>query len=271
MPRPPLIVTTPEAVMDATLGAMTIGALPVLGGFHAGHADIIRRSVAENDETIVAMLDLNAPVPDHAVRDAHEAGARIIYKPDPETMFPPGASTLVEVSGNGPHWQRSRRPEQSGRVATLVAVLLNQLQPTRTYVGEKDWGQLKTFQRMHADLALSGEMIACPIVRDPDGLPLSTYNHLLSDDQRRAAAVVSGALFDIQRAALIGETQAATLLARAKAAIEAEPMVALTQMAIVDPETLEDVNTVTTGDRALVTASIGDLRIVDNVHLVMGS
>lgn len=265
--------TTPPEVMDATLGAVTIGLVPVMGTLHEGHLSLIRRSHAENDDTIVAVVDpAGAPLtlPDNDQREALEAGASIFYLPAPQVIFPEGAATSVHVAGLAERWEGEAFPGHVDRIATLLTVVLNQLQPTRTYLGEKHLQVLAVVRRAHEDLALSGEIVGCPIVRDPDGLPLSSYNAGLTADQRAAALAVPNALFAIQQQVLEGEGDAAALAARGRDIIAAQPAVALEYLAIVDPVTFEPQTIAETGLYAIAAATIGDIRIVDNVYLQRG-
>lgn len=265
--------TTPAEVMDATLGAVTIGLVPVLGSLHEGHFSLIRRSHAENDDTIVALVDPGGTpllLPDNARHEAIEAGAHIFYLPVPETMFPKDAATSVHVAGIADRWEGDARPGHFDRVTTLLTVLLNQLQPTRTYLGEKHLQQLAVFERAHEDLALAGEIVACPIVRDPDGLPLSSYNAGLTAEQRAAALAIPNALFAIQQRVLEGEGDVTTLESLGREIVASRPAVVLEYLAIVDPVTFEPQATAETGLYAIAAATIGDIRIIDNVYLQRG-
>lgn len=256
--------------MDATLGAVTIGLVPVMGELHAGHLALIARSHAENDDTVVALADPagNAiPFPDDASREAAEAGASIFYTPEPGTIFPPGFGTTVHVAGLTDRWEGAARPGHVDRVTTLMIILINQIQPTRTYLGEKHLQQLAVLERAHEDLALSGEIVPCPTVRDPDGLPLSSYNAGLDTDQRAAAQSVPDALFAIQQRVREGETDAAALVSLGREIIAAREAVALDYLAIIDPATFAPCAVVETGAYAIVAATVGDVRIIDNVYL----
>lgn len=274
MLRSPTSFTTPADVMDATLGAVTIGLVPVMGSLHAGHLALIRRSHAENDDTIVAMVDPAGnplDLPDADLRDAGDVGARIFYLPCPTTIFPEGFASRVQVDGLADRWEGAFRPGHFDRVTTLFTILLNQLQPTRTYVGEKHLQQVAVLQRVHRDLSLSGTIVPCPIVRDPDGLPLSSYNARLTADERSAALAVPDAMFTIQQGALDGESQSATLEEIGRRIIAAQPMLTLEYLSIIDPETFLPMPEVVTGAHAIVAASIGGTRLIDNVHLQRGT
>lgn len=268
--REPVIAALPDEVMDAALGAMTIGLVPVMGALHEGHLALIRRSDLENDETVVAIFDPNAETPEissNDIRDAHQGGARIFYCPDPETIFPDGFTTHILVDGLDDRFEGEFRPGRSGRTTAYFAILLNQLQPTRTYVGEKHLQRLALLRRMSEDLSLPGEIVGCPTVRDPDGLPLSSYNARLTPEEREAALAIPKALFAMQLRAVKGERDAETLVALGREIIEAQPAVTLQYLAIVDPDTFEPVDPVVAGARAIVAGTVGDARIIDNIYL----
>lgn len=273
MSRPPVIATTPDEVMDATLGAITIGLVPVMGALHEGHLALIRRSDAGNDDTIVAVVDpagAQLQVTQREIADASRTGAHIFYVPDIETVFPQGFATSIHVEGLTSRWEGESRPGHFDRVSTLFAILLSQIQPTRTYAGEKHLQQLAVLQRMHKDLSLAGEIVPCPTVRDPDGLPLSSDNTELSPDNREAALVLPTALFAMQHQALEAGSDVATLEANARMLIGEQPGVSLDYLAIIDPETFEPLTELRTGARAIVAATVGKTRILDNIYLQTG-
>ena len=274
MHRQPTRCTTPADVMDATLGAVTIGLVPALGALHAGHLALIRRSHAENDDTIVVIFDPDGTplsLDDTDFQQASEEGARIFYNPAPTTVYPPGFATTVHINGLSDRWEGESQPEAQDRIATLMTILINQLQPTRTYLGEKHLQQLTIVKRLHTDLSLSGEIVTCPIVRDPDGLPLSSANATLTPDERNTALAIPAALFAIQQRTLEDETNSAILEAEARTQIAAHPDINLEYLAIVDPETFTPLPEVVTGARAIVAATIGGTRILDNVYLQRGT
>ncbi|HEV2067568.1 MAG TPA: pantoate--beta-alanine ligase, partial [Thermomicrobiales bacterium] len=139
-----------------------------------------------------------------------------------------------------------------------------------TYLGAKHLQQLAVLSRVHRDLSLSGEIVACATVRDPDGLPLSSYNAGLSEEERAAALVIPSALFTIQQQALEGERSSPSLLEMGREIVARQPVVKLDYLAIVDPETFEPLAEVVTGAHAIIAANVGATRIIDNVHLQAG-
>lgn len=274
MLRRPVRATTPADVMDATLGAVTIGFVPVLGEIHAGHLALIHRSHQENDDTIVAIADPEGgmiDVPEDQLAAARNEGARIFYFPEPGMMYPQGFSTTIHAGGLTERWEGANGSGHFDRMTTLMAILLNQLQPTRTYVGEKYLQLVGAIRRMHRDLSLPGEIVVSPTVRDPDGLPTSAGHASLSQDQRVAAQAIPNALFAIQQRAMEGETGSEVLEAVGREIIAAHPELELEYLAIVDPETFEPIPAVRTGARAIAAGTVGTARILDNVHLTAGT
>ncbi|MCA9833822.1 MAG: pantoate--beta-alanine ligase [Thermomicrobiales bacterium] len=268
-----LTLTTPEQVRDATIGAMTIGLVPIMGTMHEGHLALIRRADLENDETVVVIFDPAGDVPEITPNDlltANGAGARIFYRPEPDTIFPPDFSTSVRVPGLSANWEGAARLGYFDRVTAFFVVVLNQLQPTRTYVGEKHLQQLMILQRVHDDLNLSGEIVPCVTVRDPDGLPLSSYNARLTDAERLAAVAIPQALFAMQHAAR-SEENATTLVAIGREITDAQPLLTLEYLAVIAPETFAEVDSISDGDYAIIAATIGETRILDNIHLGAGN
>lgn len=271
--RRTLTLTTPESVQDATIGAMTIGLVPIMGAIHEGHLSLIQRSHLENDETVVAIFDPSGEVPSVSQDDiaaVREAGARIFYRPEPETIFPPDFSTSVRVPDLASHWEGEARKGHFDRITAFFVILLNQLQPTRTYVGEKHLQQLRILQRVHADLVLSGEIVPCVTVRDPDGLPLSSCNASLSEEERAAALTIPQALFAMQQAVINGEQDAAKLIAIGREMLDAQPLLHLDYLDIVQPAMFTVAGKVTGGEYAIVAAVLGETRLLDSLQLNPG-
>lgn len=271
MPQRVVTATTPNEVLDATLGAITIGLVPVMGPFHDGHVALIARSDAENDDTVVVFFDPAGGLPDITQADvmkAHAAGARIFYRPEPGTITPHGWSTIVHVTGLTDRWEGATDPTLFGRVTTLYTILLNQLQPSRTYVGEKHYQQLVVLQRLREDLSLSGEIVAVPTLRDRDGLPLGSVNRALTANQRAMARAVPQALFAMQEAVHRGARDADTVVATGQAMLDAAPDIRVDYLALVHPATLEPVRRVANGTRAIIAVTIGEARLLDTVSFM---
>jgi pantoate--beta-alanine ligase len=200
-----------------------------------------------------------------------ESGVDVVFVPSVEEMYPswPAApSTTVSVRGVSERWEGASRPGHFDGVATVVAKLFTSAGPCRAYFGLKDFQQLAVVRRMASELSLPVEVIGCPIVREPDGLALSSRNVRLSATERRAATALSQALA-AGRAALAGGAPSGAAVTRAmRAVIDAEPLVHLDYAVVVDTDTLEEVGTPGESDEAslrlLVAAQVGPVRLIDN-------
>jgi len=269
-----------RAALRAALGEQNPrpGLVPTLGALHAGHQALIRQAAAENGRVVVSVFlnptqfsnpeDLSR-YPRDLARDvalAVEVGANLIYAPTVAEVYPAGDATTVHVAGLTDRWEGAARPGHFAGVATVVTKLLNHVRPARAYFGEKDFQQLVVIRRLHADLALPGEIVACRTVRDSDGLALSSRNARLSPTERRQAAVLWRALFRMRTAAE-GVTDVDALLAAGEKAILIESAVQLDYLAIVDPTTLEPLDRLVPGARAIIAATVGETRLIDNVLL----
>ncbi len=260
----------------------TIGLVPTMGALHAGHLSLMRRARAENDLVVVSVFvnptQFNDPAdlanyPRTLERDAElasTAGVDAIYAPDASGIYPAGFATTVAVSGITERWEGEARPGHFAGVATVVTILLNQVRPHRAYFGEKDFQQLATIRRMHRDLALPGEIVPCPTVREADGLAMSSRNARLSPEMREVAPALYQALAAMRDAALAGESSALRLAIAGAVLIKRVPAFEIDYLNVVDPLTLEPLDTVTPGTRAIVAATIGGVRLIDNLGLMPG-
>jgi pantoate--beta-alanine ligase len=266
--------------LRVALVADQVGMVPTMGALHEGHISLIHRSAAENERTVVSVFinptQFNDPgdlaaYPRDFERDyelATKAGADLIYAPHLAEVYPAGFATAVEVAGLADRWEGEFRPGHFKGVATVVAILLNTVRPARSYFGEKDFQQLVIVRRLHRDLALPGEIVGCPTVRDGDGLALSTRNSRLLLEQRSAAVAIPRALSRMDELVAYGERQTDAILFAGQEILEQEPTIASDYLAVVDPETLEPVGEITPGARALIAARIGSVRLIDNLELL---
>jgi len=274
----PVVLRTPQEIARWR-AAGSLGLVPTMGALHEGHASLIRRAAAECDAVIVSIFvnptQFNDPAdleryPRPFERDvtvAGEHGAAAIYAPDVETMYPAGHATTIHVAGVTERWEGEHRPGHFDGVATVVSILLNQVRPDRSYFGEKDWQQLAMIRRMAADLSLPGEIIGCPLIRDDDGLALSSRNVRLSPEEREAALVIPSSLMRIRDRVAAGERSVASLLDVGHGVLRTRPEVAVEYLAIVDPDTLEPLETIDHAARALVAARAGHTRLIDTMDL----
>lgn len=274
-----LKVVTTRAELRAALRDTAPGFVPTLGALHAGHATLIARSAAENSRTVVSIFVNPSQFSDSAglatyprdlQRDgelAAEYGAELIFAPSVDEVYPPEFATTVEVAGIAESWEGAFRPGHFRAVTTVVTVLLNLVRPARSYFGEKDYQQLAIIRRLHADLALPGEIIMCPTVRDADGLALSSRNAQLTEDERKWAAILPRTLVQMARLAYQGEQDTAALVESGYRMLSEDPELTIEYLAVVDGETLAPVGSMRTGARALVAARIGSVRLIDNLAL----
>jgi pantoate--beta-alanine ligase len=259
--------------------AGTLGLVPTMGALHAGHASLIRQAASECDNVVVSIFvnptQFNDPgdlerYPRPFERDvavAGEHGASAIYAPAVESMYPPGHGTMVHVAGVTERWEGAHRPGHFDGVATVVTILLNHTRPDRAYFGEKDWQQLAMLRRMVADLGLPGEIVACPLVRDADGLALSSRNVRLSAAEREAALVIPRTLEMLRAQVAAGERSVRTLLTFGGAVLAGDQRIRVEYLTIVDPVTLEPLDTIIGDARALVAARSGDTRLIDTMDV----
>ncbi|HET7095303.1 MAG TPA: pantoate--beta-alanine ligase [Thermomicrobiales bacterium] len=274
----PHVVRT-RAGIRAALGDDAPGLVPTMGALHAGHAALIRRSVAENERTVVSIFVNPTQFSDQADLAAYPrsfdddlatvaaAGADLVFAPTVGEMYPPGFSTAVDVDGLSRRWEGASRPGHFRGVATVVAILLGLIRPARAYFGEKDYQQLTIVRRLHADLALPGVVVGCPTVRGADGLALSSRNARLSAADRATAAALPRALAVMADLARDGVRDAARLEAAGCAELEAAPEIEIDYLAVVDGATLEPVAEAAAGSRVLAAVRLGGVRLIDNIAL----
>ncbi|HZT07101.1 MAG TPA: pantoate--beta-alanine ligase [Chloroflexota bacterium] len=275
------MVETIESVRRAVQSASKpLGLVPTMGYLHEGHLSLIRTARAECDAVVVSIFvnptqfgpgedferyprDLN--------RDlslCEREGVDVVFTPNAREMYPQGFRTYVDVTELQDRWEGASRPGHFRGVATVVTKLFRIVQPQRAYFGEKDYQQLKLVQRMAADLVLDVEVIGCPIIREPDGLAMSSRNVYLDDESRRRAAALFAALADAQRDLACGVRSAARLCTDMRAALDRVGGIAIDYVAVVDPESLEPVDVVANEARALIAAWVGGVRLIDNAPLV---
>jgi pantoate--beta-alanine ligase len=257
----------------------TVGLVPTMGALHRGHVSLIETAARGNERVIVSIFvnptQFNDPAdllryPRDFERDvaiARDAGVHAIYAPQVATIYPAGFSTSVSVSGITEDFEGESRPGHFDGVATVVTILLNQVRPDHAFFGEKDFQQLAMIRRMQRDLALPGEIVACPTVRDDDGLALSSRNVRLSPAARTAALVLSRTLFAMRDQTGQSRDNMFRLVTMGAVLVRTEPLVHLEYLQVVDPETLLPVETLVPGARALIAATVDGVRLIDNLEL----
>lgn len=257
----------------------TIGFVPTMGALHAGHLSLVRAARATCDAVVVSIFvnpkqfgpsEDFAKYPrtfeaDRALLE-HE-GVNLLFAPSAEEMYLPSACTFVEIEGVSDRLDGASRPGHFRGVATVVAKLFHIINPDQAFFGQKDAAQVAVLSRMVRDLNFLVELVVCPIVREPDGLALSSRNRYLSPSERKQALVLSRALAEVSRQAASGVTSAQELIAAAQAVFAEEPAVRVDYCSVVDPDTLEDVANVSAGALVAVAAFVGPTRLIDNLLL----
>jgi pantoate--beta-alanine ligase len=274
------VVTTVDEVRRWRREAKgTVGLVPTMGALHAGHLSLVEAARRENDRVAVTLF-VNptqfGPDEDYTryPRDiegdkallAH-AGADLLFAPSADEMYPPGTETTVDVGSIAAPLEGERRPGHFRGVATVVLKLLDIAAPDRAYFGEKDAQQLAVIRRLVADLNVPVEIRACPIVREPDGLALSSRNAYLSPEERRAAIVLFRALEAAENLWRSGERGGEALRRAMAATLATEPRVRVDYVSVADPETLREVETASGGVHLLLAAFAGRARLIDNRRL----
>jgi len=256
-----------------------IGLVPTMGALHEGHASLIRAARLSCSHVALSLF-VNptqfGPNEDYARYPrafeadcalAEREGADVLFAPGVEEMYPAGAQTSVEVAELGNRLDGESRPGHFRGVATVVAKLLIAAEPDRAFFGQKDAAQVAVLRRMVTDLRLGVEIVVCPIVRDADGLALSSRNAYLSAEERAQALVLSRAVRCVEGLVAQGERRAQMLLASAHGVFATEPEVRIDYIALVDWATLEPVATAVPGTLFAVAAWVGSTRLIDNTIL----
>jgi pantoate--beta-alanine ligase len=257
----------------------TIGFVPTMGYLHEGHLSLVRASTDRADVTVVSIFvnptqfgpnEDFKKYPRDLEKDAAfltAAGVDVLFYPEAAEIYPPGYRTFVEVEGLQDRLCGRSRPGHFRGVATVVLKLFDIVAPDLAFFGAKDAQQVLIIRRMAADLDLDVEIVTCPIVREPDGLALSSRNAYLDPPARQAALVLSTSLRWAEKAVAAGERDTGRLVAGIRSIIEAEPLARIDYVEAVDPETLDPVAEI--GGEVLVALAvfIGATRLIDNVRL----
>ncbi|MCR4412222.1 MAG: pantoate--beta-alanine ligase, partial [Thermoguttaceae bacterium] len=255
-----------------------IGLVPTMGALHDGHLSLVRASRAECGFTVVTIYvnpSQFGPNEDYrryprtlqADLDLLAGWADLVFAPDNQEVYPPGFSTWVEVGSVAEPFEGEFRPTHFRGVATIVLKLFNMVGADVAYFGQKDYQQAKVIQRMVEDLNVPIELRVCPIVREPDGLAMSSRNAYLNPGERRQAAVLCQGLRIAQNLVAEGRRDAGEILERVRAAIQAAPDARIDYVALADPETLEPVSAVEGRTVLLLAVRIGATRLIDNCIL----
>ncbi len=258
---------------------LTWGLVPTMGALHAGHLSLVRRARAENDRVGVSIFvnpiqfnrrDDLQKYPRQLVRDCamlEAEGVDLVWAPPEAEVYPPGYQTYVSVEVVTQPLEGASRPGHFRGVSTVVAKLFNVFEPTRAYFGQKDAQQVAVIRQMVRDLAFHLDVVACPIVREPDGLAMSSRNVLLNPDERKAAVVLHQSLLAAQAEWEQGRRDGDHLRATMRAVLDAEPLARVDYVSAADPITLQEISGA--ADRALLSMAVfvGTTRLIDNFVL----
>jgi pantoate--beta-alanine ligase len=257
----------------------TIALVPTMGFLHAGHLALMRTGQEHGDTLVVSIFvnpaqfgpgeDLEA-YPRELERDMdllEEVGADIVFTPEPDDMYAPGFQTYISLENLPNRLCGLARPVHFKGVATVVTKLFNIVQPHTAVFGQKDYQQYVIIKRMVKDLGLDIQVIGAPTVREPDGLALSSRNAYLNPSQRKSAPCLHRAMTRAARMVAEGILDAREIIDRAAAFIEGHAGIQIDYIAIVDPETLEDVAHIDHPVQLAVAVKIGKTRLIDNLRI----
>lgn len=278
------IIRIPRIMQDTSrtlvLRGKSIGLVPTMGALHEGHMSLIRMAKMENDSTVVSIFvnpaqfgpgeDLEQYPREEAddIGKLREAGVDVLFLPNAEAMYPAGFSASVRVDSVAGRLEGAFRPGHFEGVATVVAKLFNIALPRRAYFGLKDYQQYLVVKRLAADLNFPVEIVPCPTVRESDGLAMSSRNHYLTPEERRAAPAIYGCLGRGEGMLRSGNSLPREVADFLRENLSSEPMVTEVHYAgVYDPESLEGLKEFR--GRALLAAAvkIGNMRLIDNILL----
>ena len=262
---------------EARRSGKRVGFVPTMGALHQGHLSLARTAHSQSDIVVVSIFvnpkqfgpnedfekyprNLKA---DSAMLEAEKVD--YLFCPPVEEMYPAGACTWVTVEEISERLDGRSRPGHFRGVTTVVSKLFNIVQPDLAFFGQKDAAQAAIICKMVADLNIDVKIVVCPIVREPDGLAMSSRNVYLGPEQRKQATVLYRALMRVQLLSDRGERDATRLAAAGREVIGEEPSVRLDYLEVVDPDTLEAVASTSRGALVAVAAFVGATRLIDNI------
>ena len=269
-----------RAVLEAKRERKIVALVPTMGALHEGHLSLVRAACRRADHVVVSIfVNPTQFSPDEGFqtypRDMDRdlellaaEGVDLVFAPGAGTMYSRDASVTVDPGELASRWEGAARPGHFTGVATVVCKLLNTIHPDLAFFGEKDYQQLKVIERMVRDLDIPVTIVGCPTVREPDGLAMSSRNVFLSAEERRAAIALSDSLHAAVESLAWGErdgTELQRIMAERLAAAEG---LDIDYAAVVDAETLADIERIERPARAIVAARAGTTRLIDNVTLV---
>jgi pantoate--beta-alanine ligase len=274
-----------SAVATARRAGKSVGFVPTMGALHDGHLSLVR-AARERCDLVVASIFVNPTqfgpgedlerYPRRLDLDTEllgTDGVQLLWAPSVEEMYARDAQVTVDPGPLGARWEGAVRPGHFTGVATVVAKLLNVVRPDLAFFGDKDYQQLAVVRRLTRDLDLGVGIVGCPIVRDQDGLALSSRNAYLSAAERAAGLALPAGLWAAASELMLGERDARVLEGAMRAAVTAHAgdAVVLDYAAIVDPETLEPIVRIEATARAIIAGRVGATRLIDNCALTIPS
>jgi pantoate--beta-alanine ligase len=264
---------------EARRAGKRLGFVPTMGALHQGHLSLVRTARAQSD-VVVASIFVNptqfgpnedfTKYPRSLESDSDKLSCEktdYLFQPSLEEMYPSGAAAWVTVEGITDKLDGRSRPGHFRGVTTVVAKLFNIVQPDLAFFGQKDAAQAAVVRKMVRDLNFDVEIVVCPIVREPDGLAMSSRNIYLSATERKQANVLYRALMRVQMLADQGEHDSAWLAAAGQQVMSEEPSIRLDYFEIVNPDTLAAVASTSGGALVAVAAYVGSTRLIDNIVL----
>jgi pantoate--beta-alanine ligase len=263
----------------ARSGGKRLGFVPTMGALHEGHLALVRAARSSCD-AVAASIFVNptqfgpnedlAKYPRSFERDRDllaSEGVELLFAPTVEEMYPAGAVTWITVEELSNKLDGRSRPGHFRGVTTVVAKLFHIVEPDVAFFGQKDAAQVAIIRRMVRDLDFPVEIVACPIVREADGLAMSSRNAYLDPQQRKQALALQRALMRVKRSWEAGERDAGKLLAEGREEVAGEKSIRLDYFEIVDPDSLDAVETAANGVLVAVAAFVGSTRLIDNIVL----
>jgi pantoate--beta-alanine ligase len=254
----------------------SIGFVPTMGYLHNGHKSLIEKARQENDKVIVSIFvnpiqfgqnEDFSKYPINIERDfklCKDVGVDIIFTPLARDMYPTENLVYIDVDKLGDWLCGAVRPGHFRGVCTVVAKLFNIVNPNKAYFGEKDAQQLAIIKRMVLDLNFDIKIVSCPIVRESDGLAMSSRNKYLSKDERKAALVISKSLKLAKQSLDYGERKVDTILKLISDEINSEPLAKIDYISLVDPNTIKPIDEILKPVLIAIAVYIGDTRLIDN-------
>ena len=273
------ITETRAECRRARANGKRLGLVPTMGALHEGHLSLVRAAKAQCDTVVVSLFvnptqfgpteDLaKYPRPFERDRELLEKeGVAILFAPPVDEMYPKGEVTRVVVEGLSEKLDGRSRPGHFRGVTTVVSKLFHIIEPDIAFFGQKDAAQSAVIRRLMRDLNFPVEIVICPIVREPDGLAMSSRNVYLSTEDRQSALVLHRSLGLVEEKFRAGEKDAAQLIAIARQVFAQKPQVRLDYFEIVDPDTLDPVERIQQPALVAVAAYVGSTRLIDNLIL----